>query len=210
MEKHTHATDEVETVEDIKHLHNKTQDVWVEKLTNLSSQVEQAVGDIRIIKKDNKKIKQQMKEVDPGHCVREDAFLELNKKYDGGNDRLTEILIAIASLTEKIDAKNKEDVQRNGKVDKIDEKEDESAKKLVKLEERMARYSEVMDAISSLNDRVVRLEEKQSNLNEILTSSLQKKDTKSERRKDLILRIIVIAISVAAVIVTVLSKWWPF
>ncbi|MDP3013348.1 MAG: hypothetical protein Q8M92_03840 [Candidatus Subteraquimicrobiales bacterium] len=225
-------TKNAETVDDIIVIHNETQEKWTEKADVWSAQLEQALEDIQTIKADNKmslekaskdikKIKKDIREFDVGHCVRDSSFLELDRdvqqlsssvitleeKYTAGSQKLTEILVNQAKMMEHLSLRSEIDNQRNGKVDKIGCKEDESGRKIARIEQQLEDQNKIITAIEGLNERLIRLEEKQNNLSSLFFTAIDKKDTKWERRKALILKIIVITVSVTAVLVTVLSEW---
>lgn len=211
--------DKPKTLEDMIDRHNATQDSWEERVVEWNAKLDIAVADIEEIKnvgqqsldkatKDINKIKKQIKEFDVGHCVRDESFETLQDKYERTNEQLTQILINQATIITRLDKKAELDDKRNGKVDKIDDKEDAAEIRLARLEGKMEDHEKILSAIDALSERITRMEEKTGSLKEIFTNDATRKDTKQERRKDLILRIIVITISVIAIFSTVLFKWW--
>jgi DNA repair ATPase RecN len=141
---------EPRTVKGMVHIHNETQNSWEKR-------IKEWIEELKNQKKDIEDIKECIEDLDIGHCVRDDSFQDMSekykimcKKYDEGQKDLTQILINQEVMLEKMTNKKEKDIVRNGKMDKMEEKDEKLSVIVAEHTAQIKALAEMMDKIWSL------------------------------------------------------------
>ena len=144
-------------VKEMIHLHDVTQEGWEKRVKDFSDKLEEQEENVKHIRTSLKKLRNQISDLDITHCVKDSSFQEMShkydkmcEKYDEGQKQLTEILIKLESLSKEMLNKKETDKLRNGKVDKLDEKEDNLDNRVTVVETKIELMNENLKTIISL------------------------------------------------------------
>lgn len=122
----------------IMHLHQETQEEWEERvkvynekleehkeeISKINKQMETGSREITSIRRTVKKLKDYVKDVVKQSETNEQSCKVLNERYDGTTEKVAEILENQREILVRLEDKKEKDKTRNGKVDKLGEKED--------------------------------------------------------------------------------------